>query len=106
MMSRQGAPDAMRSSEGNAEAALTNQGMTRLRDGRRGQTADRSAHSQEDPAIGRRRWSPLQMLHNRGRDFVGQRQFQGRRSLMLMDSQTALSPAKVIKCDSHHFAST
>ena len=39
------------------------------------------------------------MLHQRGRSFAGERQFQRRRCLPLMDVQNALSPADVLKAD-------
>jgi len=43
------------------------------------------------------------MLRQRGRDFIGQRQFQRRRGLGLVDSQTALSPANVIEGEGYYF---
>src|SRR5215469_346576 len=89
--------------EGNAESASPNPGLQSVPDGRAFQHANRGTHSHEDPATGRGRWSPLEMLHQRGRDFIGQRQFQRRRGLGLADSQTALSPAKVIEAEGYYF---
>ena len=94
---------AMRTLKRNAESASPNPGLKSFLDGRAFQQANGGAHSQEDPAIRWGRWSPLQMLHHCGRDFIGQRQFQKRRGLGLVDSQTALSPANVIEGEGYYF---
>src|SRR2546427_7083755 len=64
---------AMRTVRRNAETTLLHQRAKRLRDGRRFQCPNRRTHSQKDPSIRLGRWSPLQMLDDRGGNFVRQR---------------------------------
>ena len=71
-MDRKRVAQAMRALEGNAETAFPNQGLKSFRDSRWFQHANGRTHSQKDPSIGPWRWSPLQMLHDRGRNFVRQ----------------------------------
>jgi hypothetical protein len=44
------------------------------------------------------------MLHQRGQDLIGERQFQRRGCLALVDSQDALSPMDVVEGDGHYLA--
>ena len=44
------------------------------------------------------------MLHQRGQDLIGERQFQRRGGLALMDSQDALSPTDVVEADGNDLA--
>src|SRR5665647_571337 len=74
---------------GNAEPAFANQRLKGLRDSSRFQHAHGSAHSQEDSPIWCRWWRAFQMLHQRGQDLIGERQFQRRGGLALVDSQDA-----------------
>ena len=67
-------------------------------------TASYATNSQAGSPIWRRWWRSFQMLHQRGRDLIGQRQFQGRGGLALLDSQDALSLMDVVEGDGNHFA--
>ena len=77
---------------GNAEFAFANQRLKGFRDSSRFQHAHGSAHSQENSPIWCRWWRSFRMLHQRAQDLIGQRQFQRRGDLALVDSQDALSP--------------
>src|ERR1051325_3943650 len=89
---------------GNVEPAFANQRLKGLRDSSWFQHAHGSAHSQEDSAIWWRWWCLFQMLHQRRQDLIGERQFQRRGGLALVDSQDALSPMDIVESDGHHLA--
>src|SRR3989442_1771909 len=89
---------------GNAEPAFANQRLKSFSDRSGLQHADGSAHSQENSAIRCRWWRPLQVLYKRGQDLIGERQFQRRGGLALMDSQDALSPTDVVEADGNDLA--
>ena len=46
------------------------------------------------------------MLHQRGQNLIGKRQFQRRGGFALVDSQDALSPMDVIEADADNLAGT
>ena len=89
---------------GDAEPAFADQRLKGLRDSGRFQHAHGSAHSQEDSPIWCRWWRLFQMLHQRGQDLIGERQFQSRGGLALVDLQDALSPMDVVEGDGDHLA--
>ncbi len=82
---------------GNAEPAFANQRLKGLGDSSRFQHSHGSAHSQEDSPIWCWWWRSFQMLRQRGQDLIGERQFQRRGGLALVDSQDALSPMDVVE---------
>src|ERR1035438_10371900 len=89
---------------GNAEPAFADQSLKGLRDRGGFQYAHGSAHSEEDSAVRRRRRGSLQMLYQRRHNLIGERQFQRRGGLTLMDTQDALPPADVLQADGNHLA--
>src|SRR5262249_49855827 len=87
-----------------AEPAFANQRLKGFRDGCGFQHAQWRAHTQENSAIGCRRWCSFQMLHERGQDLISERQFQWRGSLTLMNAQNAVPPTDVLKTDGNDLA--
>src|SRR5580693_4784253 len=71
----------------NAEPASSNQRLKGFRDGSGFQRAEGGAHAQKNSPIWSGRRRPFQMLHERGQDLIGEREFQRRGGLALVDSQ-------------------
>src|SRR5260370_29977844 len=95
-MSCQRMSHAMRTLEGNTETAFPNCGLKGVRDGRALQHAYGSAHSQEDPAVRRGRWRPLQMVHQPRGNIFWQGEFPPPIEVFFVGFETTLSPIKIL----------
>ena len=83
--------------ERNAQSAMADEGLKRLRNGGRFQYSNGSTHAHKDTSVWRWRRVAFQMLHQSSRDFIGQREFQRGPRLTLMDAEDTLSPPDIIQ---------
>src|SRR5215831_3935616 len=95
---------AMWSFERDVQLAVADQGLKSLRDSGRLQNPDGGSLPKKYPSVWRRWRTALQVLRQGRCHLVGERQFQGRSRLSLVNVEYPLSPCDIVQREFHHFA--